>query len=119
MRFRLARCARIIVLAGVNGVSGPSASDTAKVQVDPPVVSLAPANRPSTHTNIFDIKFDSRFIGWSTNAKWEDPTYLLEVSDAGAPRSKERGLEFVYPVGFSDMNSPARAGQASTARREV
>jgi hypothetical protein len=99
--------------------SGASASDTAKVQVDPPVVSLAPLNRPSTHTNIFDINFDSRFIGWSTNAKWEDPTYLQEVSDAGAPRTKERGLEFVFPVGFSDLTSPARASRAFTAKREV
>jgi hypothetical protein len=81
--------------------------------------SLSPANRPADHQVILDIPFDSKNIGWPSNRRWSDRQYLDLITDTTAPQSRPNGIEFVFPPGFSDLGSPARASRSFAPRREL
>jgi hypothetical protein len=102
--------------------SGCSVADTSSVSIvaATTTTTLAATHRPSDHLTVHDINFDSKyFTNWAFNHKWGDPAYMQSVSDAAAPRSAQRGIEFGFPAGFEDINSPARANTVFSASREM
>jgi hypothetical protein len=111
----------------IGQASGSTVKDTSTVTIStaaitptPSVSNLASSNRPTDHTTIQDIIFDSKYpTSWSFSHKWSDPTYMQLISDAAAPRSAQKGIEFGFPAGFEDVNSPARANTVFSASREM
>jgi hypothetical protein len=102
--------------------SGCSVADTSSVSIvsTSSSTTLTATHRPTDHFTYFDISYDSKYMtNWSHNAKWSDPAYMQLVSDAAAPRSPQRAIEFGFPAGFEDIHSPARASAYFSASREM
>lgn len=99
--------------------TGGGLTATASIVVKAVSDTLPPLpNRPGSYTTVVDKALDTTALGWPTNPKWNDPTYMNAVVDADVPVTG-KCLEWAYPEGFSDLGSPARAGANFTGRAQL